>query len=48
MKNGLIVLKAGTYGNCIRTLMPLVISDEQLHDGLDVLEEAVDLLNKEL
>ena len=47
-ENGLIVLKAGTYGNCIRTLMPLVISNEQLNDGLDILEEAVNLLNMEL
>ena len=31
----------GTYGNVIRLLPPLVISDEQLADGLGVLEQAV-------
>jgi 4-aminobutyrate aminotransferase/(S)-3-amino-2-methylpropionate transaminase len=40
-ERGLIVLSAGTYGNVIRTLMPLVITDDQLQEGLDVLEGAV-------
>jgi 4-aminobutyrate aminotransferase / (S)-3-amino-2-methylpropionate transaminase / 5-aminovalerate transaminase len=40
-ENGLILLSAGTYGNVIRTLMPLVISDEQLQEGLEVLEHAL-------
>jgi 4-aminobutyrate aminotransferase/(S)-3-amino-2-methylpropionate transaminase len=40
-ERGLIVLSAGTYGNVVRTLMPLVITDEQLKEGLDVLEGAV-------
>jgi len=40
-ERGLVVLSAGTYGNVIRTLMPLVITDEQLEEGLDVLEGAV-------
>jgi 4-aminobutyrate aminotransferase/(S)-3-amino-2-methylpropionate transaminase len=39
-ENGLILLSAGTYGNCVRTLMPLVITDEQLNEGLDVIEHA--------
>jgi len=34
---GLIVLNAGTYKNVIRILCPLVITDEQLHAGLDIL-----------
>lgn len=38
--NGLLVLTAGTYGNVLRLLPPLVISDELLEDGLSVLEEA--------
>jgi len=45
VQHGLIVLKAGTYANCIRTLMPLVISEEALNEGLDVLEEAVKAVN---
>jgi 4-aminobutyrate aminotransferase/(S)-3-amino-2-methylpropionate transaminase len=40
-ERGLIVISAGTYGNVIRTLMPLVITDEQLEEGLDVLESAI-------
>jgi 4-aminobutyrate aminotransferase/(S)-3-amino-2-methylpropionate transaminase len=38
---GLLVLTAGTYGNVIRLLPPLVISDELLEEGLAILEEAV-------
>ena len=37
-QNGVLVLNAGTYANVIRFLPPLVISDEQLNDALDVLE----------
>ena len=39
--DGLLVLTAGSYGNVLRFLPPLVISDELLHDGLDVLEKAL-------
>ncbi|MGO4383209.1 4-aminobutyrate--2-oxoglutarate transaminase [Specibacter sp. RAF43] len=38
---GVIILTCGTYGNVIRLLPPLVISDELLNDGLDVLVAAV-------
>lgn len=38
---GVILLNAGTFGNCIRLLPPLVMSDELLNDGLSVLEKAV-------
>ncbi|MEE2047946.1 aminotransferase class III-fold pyridoxal phosphate-dependent enzyme, partial [Nocardiopsis tropica] len=37
---GLILLSAGTYGNVIRMLPPLVIGDDLLHEGLDILAEA--------
>ena len=40
-ENGLILISAGTHGNVIRTLMPLVITDEQLQEGLEVLEHAL-------
>ena len=40
-ERGLLVLGAGTYGNVLRTLMPLVITEEQLEEGLDVLEGAI-------
>lgn len=41
LEHGLIVLTAGTYGNVIRLLAPLVITDEQFEEGLDVLEQAL-------
>jgi 4-aminobutyrate aminotransferase/(S)-3-amino-2-methylpropionate transaminase len=37
-ERGLVTITAGTYGNVIRTLMPLVITDAELGEGLDVLE----------
>ena len=37
-EHGVVVLTAGTYGNVIRLLPPLSISDEELGEGLDVLE----------
>ncbi|UCE53028.1 MAG: 4-aminobutyrate--2-oxoglutarate transaminase [Desulfobacterales bacterium] len=36
---GLVLLSCGNFGNVIRTLMPLVITDEQLERGLSILEE---------
>ena len=36
---GVLILTAGTYGNVIRFLPPLVISDELLLDALGVIEE---------
>jgi 4-aminobutyrate aminotransferase/(S)-3-amino-2-methylpropionate transaminase len=39
-EEGVVVLTAGTYGNVLRFLPPLVISDELLLEGLGVLEEA--------
>ena len=35
---GVIVLSCGTFGNVLRFLPPLSISDELLHEALDVLE----------
>jgi 4-aminobutyrate aminotransferase / (S)-3-amino-2-methylpropionate transaminase / 5-aminovalerate transaminase len=37
---GVITLTAGTFGNVLRLLPPLVIGEQLLHDGLDVLEAA--------
>ncbi len=39
--HGLILLSAGSYGNVLRLLVPLVITDEQFDEGLDVLEAAL-------
>ena len=38
---GVVVLTAGTYGNVLRLLPPLVIGEDLLADGLDVLDAAV-------
>jgi 4-aminobutyrate aminotransferase/(S)-3-amino-2-methylpropionate transaminase len=37
---GVLILTAGTYGNVIRFLPPLVISDELLNEALSILAEA--------
>ncbi|MCM3926269.1 aminotransferase class III-fold pyridoxal phosphate-dependent enzyme, partial [Frankia sp. AiPs1] len=39
-RRGLIVLTAGTWGNVLRLLPPLVIDTSLLLAGLDVLDEA--------
>jgi 4-aminobutyrate aminotransferase / (S)-3-amino-2-methylpropionate transaminase / 5-aminovalerate transaminase len=39
--NGVVVLTCGTYGNVIRFLPPLTISDELLVDGLSVVAEGL-------
>jgi 4-aminobutyrate aminotransferase/(S)-3-amino-2-methylpropionate transaminase len=41
LQHGVITMRAGLYTNCIRLLMPLVITDEQLQEGLDVLDAAI-------
>jgi 4-aminobutyrate aminotransferase / (S)-3-amino-2-methylpropionate transaminase / 5-aminovalerate transaminase len=41
LRRGLLLLKAGIHGNCIRVLCPLTISDSELAEGLDVWEEAL-------
>lgn len=44
--HGLMVESAGTYGNVIRFLAPLVMTDEQLACGLDILENAIRTCSK--
>ena len=38
---GVLILSAGTYGNVIRLLPPLIIEEDLLRDGLSVLDEAL-------
>jgi 4-aminobutyrate aminotransferase/(S)-3-amino-2-methylpropionate transaminase len=45
-EKGLIILACGNFGNVIRTLMPLVITDEQLDRGLAIMEEGLSSLSK--
>lgn len=40
-QRGLIIMSAGLFGNVIRLLMPLVITHEQLDEGLQVLEDSI-------
>ena len=40
-ERGLILLSCGTLGNVIRILVPLVISDDDLARGLEILEESL-------
>ena len=40
-ERGLLLLKAGVHGNCIRVLCPLVISDPELDEALGAWEEAL-------
>jgi 4-aminobutyrate aminotransferase/(S)-3-amino-2-methylpropionate transaminase len=41
-ERGLLLLKSGIYSNCIRVLVPLVISDAQLDEALEVWEQALE------
>lgn len=45
VENGVILIYAGTHSNCLRFLVPLVITDEQLDEGLTVIEKQ--LFNRE-
>ncbi|MBT9330129.1 4-aminobutyrate--2-oxoglutarate transaminase [Paracidobacterium acidisoli] len=40
-EHGVILVTAGTHGNVIRLLAPLVISEGELNEGLDVIEAAL-------
>ena len=40
-RKGVIAMRAGLFTNGIRFLPPLVITDDQLHEGLDVIEQAL-------
>jgi 4-aminobutyrate aminotransferase/(S)-3-amino-2-methylpropionate transaminase len=40
-QRGLLLLKAGIHGNCIRVLCPLVITDAELDEAMDAWESAL-------
>ena len=40
-EHGLITITAGSYSNVIRVLVPLVITNEQMDEAMDVLESAI-------
>ncbi|WP_408009634.1 4-aminobutyrate--2-oxoglutarate transaminase [Pseudalkalibacillus sp. A8] len=46
-RRGVVILGAGLYGNVIRTLCPLVITDEQLNEALNVIGQVIEDVVKE-
>lgn len=46
-RQGVVILKAGTYDNVIRLLPPLTIAEDLLSEGLDVLEKALATVEEE-
>jgi 4-aminobutyrate aminotransferase/(S)-3-amino-2-methylpropionate transaminase len=40
-ENGVIILNAGVHGNVVRFLTPLVMTDEQLEEGMDIIGELI-------
>ena len=40
-EHGLVTITAGSYSNVVRLLMPLVITDSQMDEAMDVLEAAL-------
>jgi 4-aminobutyrate aminotransferase/(S)-3-amino-2-methylpropionate transaminase len=41
-RNGLLLLSAGIYSNCIRVLVPLVVREPELDEALDVWEQSLE------
>ncbi|MGI8421948.1 MAG: aminotransferase class III-fold pyridoxal phosphate-dependent enzyme, partial [Gaiellaceae bacterium] len=41
LDRGLVLLSCGIYGNVIRTLVPLVATDEEIEQGLAIMEESL-------
>lgn len=41
-ERGLLLLSAGVFSNVVRILMPIVITDEQLEEGLAILEQSIE------
>lgn len=46
-RRGLILLKAGMYGNVVRVLVPLVATEAEVHEGLARLSAALEVALKE-
>jgi 4-aminobutyrate aminotransferase len=42
LARGLLLITCGIYGNCIRVLVPLVVTDAELDEALGVWEEALE------
>jgi len=48
LKHGVMTIRAGLYSNCLRFLPPLNITDEQLDEGLNVIAEAIRVVEGQL
>ncbi|MDI6881007.1 MAG: 4-aminobutyrate--2-oxoglutarate transaminase [Desulfitobacteriaceae bacterium] len=48
IKQGLIIISAGVFSNVVRMLMPLVITDAQLEQALDILDVALAKVQKSM
>ena len=46
-QRGLIMIRAGLYSSCVRTLAPLTITDDQLHEALTALGESIAVADSE-
>jgi 4-aminobutyrate aminotransferase/(S)-3-amino-2-methylpropionate transaminase len=42
LQRGLLLITCGVHGNCIRVLVPLVVTDSELDEALGVWEEALE------
>ncbi len=48
VRNGVITIRSGLFSNCVRFLPPLTVGDDLLDEAMDVVENAVDTVAKEL
>lgn len=48
VRRGVITIRSGLYSNCVRFLPPLVISDAQIDEAMDVLADSVAAVAKEM
>src|SRR5271166_196729 len=48
LRNGVLILTAGTYDNVIRMLMPLTISDDEFSEALNVIEGGLNVIAAEI
>lgn len=42
LARGLITIRAGLYSNCVRLLPPLTVTDDEIDEALEVLNDAID------
>ena len=45
LEKGLVILSCGIFGNTVRVLVPLTVSDEVLNEGLNIIEQCIAELN---